>query len=105
MNRSEITDQELAVRVFDWYVRTDRLPPKREDVARDETGLLKVPEHLLAFEFTGPTWEQTTQALDIMVDQHTSFGGPLGSPRAGIRSAQRPTTRSRTRSKNEKVLP
>jgi hypothetical protein len=76
---AETTDQELAVRVFDWYVRTNRFPPNREDVRRDSRGWLAVADPLIGLEFEGPTTEQVDLALEILVDRHNKYGGRLAS--------------------------
>lgn len=77
---ADITDQELALKVFDWYVRTKRHPPSRAEAQRDRRGRLLVGEPLLADRFEPRTSSrQIMEALDVMVDRHTQFGGPLGS--------------------------
>jgi hypothetical protein len=74
---ADIPEQELAVRVFDWYVRTNRLPPNRESVPRSDSGHLVVSEPLLALEFEGPTEKQVWRALAILEERHEKFGGTL----------------------------
>jgi hypothetical protein len=78
------------VRVFDWYVRKNLIPPKREEVRRDPRGMLEVDEPLLAMRFEGRDLEEIREALQIMVDRHSKYGGPLASsqgetpPPAGV---------------------
>ncbi|MFY9717902.1 MAG: hypothetical protein WAK40_08260 [Thermoplasmata archaeon] len=74
---ADLSDQQLAVRVFDWYVRKGLIPPDKKDVKRDESGRLVVDEPLVADRFWGYSSEEIMEALDIMVDRHTKYGGPL----------------------------
>jgi len=76
---AEISDQELAVEVFDWYVRKGLVPQPKETVKRKLTGLLHAPKHLVALEFRGLDDEMIMKALDLAIDPHTRFGGPLGN--------------------------
>lgn len=77
---ADISEQELAVRVFDWYIRKRLIPPEKKDVRRDDRGRLVVDEPLIADKFWGYSDEQIMQALDIMVDRHSRYGGPLATP-------------------------
>lgn len=90
---ADISDQELATRVFDWYVRKDLIPPKREEVRRNETGRLVFDEPLLADRFWGRSSDEIMEALEIMVQRHSQYGGPLASPTGhsivGSRAAHR----------------
>jgi len=76
---ADISEQHLASRVFEWYVRTARLPPNREDAERDWRGFLKVPEKLIAWDFEGLYPEQALDALQILIDRQAKYGGPLAS--------------------------
>ena len=95
---ADISDQELAVRVFDWYVRRGLIPPDRKDVRRDESGRLVVDGPLIADKFWGYSTKQIMEALDIMVARHTQFGGPLAanptevgpSPHGEVKSTRSP---------------
>jgi len=96
---ADVSDQELAVRVFDWYVRKGLIPPDRKDVQRDDSGRLVVDEPLIANKFWGYSSEEIMEALDIMVDRHTRFGGPLASRQASTAS---PSANNRTRRRRRK---
>lgn len=103
---AEISEQELAVRVFDWYVRTKRIPPNKEDVQRNRNGRLVISETLIGNQFHGYDGEKIMAALDLLVERHEMYGGPLaGDPSAPAKYAaarkrrkrgnSRPTTRGR----------
>jgi hypothetical protein len=76
---AELSDQELAIRVFDSYVRKDPVPSKREEARRTWEGLLKVPEPLLADKFRGHSPELILEAQDLLIERHTRLGGPFAS--------------------------
>jgi hypothetical protein len=78
---ADITDQALAVKIFDWYVRTDRIPPKKEEVQRDVGGDLVITEPLLALRFRRREPAEIVQAIEILRDQWEKFEG-----RANIRT-------------------
>jgi hypothetical protein len=88
---AEISEQDLAVKVFDWYVRTNQIPPKREEVRRDSMGKLVVTEPLIALRFVGVDTDKIHEALELLVERHTKFGGPLakGSSSANDHSEDR----------------
>ena len=82
--QADISDQDLGVRVLDWYLRKGLIPPNREEVKRDDRGRLVVDMPLVADQFWGYSNRQIMHALDILVDRHTRFGGPLGSPNGDL---------------------
>jgi hypothetical protein len=97
---AEISDQDLALRVFDWYVRTDRYPPNKEDAHRDWRGFLVLTEPLPGLGF-GPSSDQIREAFEILVERHTKYGGPLGATGSDPNSSDRaavPTLRRRLKS-------
>lgn len=96
---ADVSDQELAVRVFDWYVRKGLIPPDRKDLRRDGSGRLLVDEPLIADKFWGYSSEELMEALEIMVDRHTRFGGPLASPQT---STEPPNATMQTRQRKRK---
>lgn len=65
----EISDQELALRVFDSYVRGDRYPPNKEDLKRDRYGFLVVAERLGGRPFYEATDEVVKSAFKVLADE------------------------------------
>jgi hypothetical protein len=76
--QAEISDQELATRVFEWYVTIGRVPPPKEDARWDGLGRLQVDGNLVSSRFNRRTSRQIRYALDEIVENHRTFGGPLG---------------------------
>lgn len=103
---ADISDQELAVRVFDWYVRRRLIPPDRKAVRRNASGRLVVDEPLVADKFWGYSSEQIMEALEIMVARHSRYGGPLANPTGHSSLKGSPPLRekiARPRAKPERV--
>ncbi|HZY91761.1 MAG TPA: hypothetical protein VFG07_03175 [Thermoplasmata archaeon] len=105
---ADISDQELALRVFDWYLRTGKVPPKREEAVRLGTGFLKVPEKLIGLEYRQVADEQLVEAEDIVEERIGSSSRQVeeatDKPRAGdpqsrkdAKSANAPTREERRR--------
>lgn len=91
---AELTEQELADRVFDWYVRKGLIPPNKEDVRRNTQGQLDVGEPLLAARFEVSDFETLDLACDLLFDQYRKFGLPLEMKRAPS-EGQNPGVRQR----------
>lgn len=107
---ADISDQELAVRAFDWYLRTGKIPPKKEDVERTVLGFLRVPDKLIGLEFRMVADDQLPEVEETVEErltgpadsgqspQTTTLGGAkdqLAKPRVGqVRSRRRKTRRS-----------
>jgi hypothetical protein len=100
---ADMSDQELAVRVFDWYVRKELIPPDKRDVRREASGRLIVNEPLIANKFWGRSTEQIMEALSIMVDRHSKYGGPLASqPTSLMEEKNRPSPSERVNAKRRR---
>ena len=80
--QAEMSEQELAVKVFDWYVRKGLIPPPKEVVRRSLLGLLDVGEPLIALRFMRYTPEQIQDAMTIMIERHERYGGSLRKSRS-----------------------
>lgn len=76
--QAEISDQELAVKVFDWYVRKGFVPPPKEDVRRSLDGLIVVDEPLPGLKFYGYDEEEIVEAIRLIDEQHVKFRGRPG---------------------------
>jgi hypothetical protein len=74
-----MTEQELALRVYDWYIRRGLIPPARGDVRRDANGRLHLSEPLLVDRFPLRDSDQILEAFELLAERHTKFGGPLAS--------------------------
>ena len=70
---ADITDQELALRVFDWYLRTGKVPPKREEVQRTGHGFLKVPDKLIGLELRDISDDQLDRALAVLEENEAAY--------------------------------
>jgi hypothetical protein len=81
---AEVTEQELAVRVFDWYLRMDRIPPKREDVKRSWWGGMVTPGLLIGERFSPHSPETVMKALEILVDRQTMYRENLTRPEGDL---------------------
>lgn len=77
--KAELTDQELAAKVFDWYVRSNHLPPYRDRVKRGRRGELLVDEPLLSDRFDWWSDRQLEDAYELLIENHTKYGGRLSS--------------------------
>ncbi|MCI4327714.1 MAG: hypothetical protein L3K16_08820 [Thermoplasmata archaeon] len=92
-----IRDQEMAVRVFDWYLRTGKIPPKKEELTWTDTGTLAVDQQEIPlFEFRGRTTEEILDAFDILREQRKKFGTPpdakdMGLPLPVVFGSNRPS--------------
>jgi hypothetical protein len=65
----EITEQELALRVFDSYVRGHRKPPSKEAIRRDRQGFLTIEEPLVARRFYEPTPRTVRAAFKLLAEE------------------------------------
>lgn len=77
--KAELTDQELAAKVFDWYVRSDLLPPYRDQVKRGRRGELRVNEPMLSDQFDWWSDRQLENAYKLLLENHAKYGGRLVS--------------------------
>lgn len=92
---ADISDQELAVRAFDWYLRTGKIPPKKEDVERTVLGFLRVPDRLIGLEFRMVADDQLTEVEETVEARLT---GPADS-------GQPPPTRTVDGAKDQEATP
>lgn len=74
---ADISDQELASTVFDWYVRVGIVPPNREDAKWTPQGFLAVPERLIGLKLRRGRSEDLYLALEVLVARHNFYGGSL----------------------------
>jgi hypothetical protein len=86
--QAELTAQELAVRVFDWYIRSGHIPPPRENARYDDRGFLEGSEQLSVSQSPRYGAEAVMNAYETLVDRHTRLGGPLSKtgPKRGVES-------------------
>lgn len=103
----ELSDQELALRVFDHYVRENKYPPNKEDVRRDRQGFLVVAEQLVGRPFYEPTRPVLRAAFKVLADQAERVNGAITFPShnsdqravpAGVSERRRSDRKPRSRS-------
>lgn len=92
---SDTSEQALAVRIFDWYLRTGQIPPKKEEVRRDEGGDLVVDEHLVGLKFRRPNRAVVLEALEALRRQRRRFGVRTEEDEGAVEDSEREPVRGR----------